>query len=217
MELPSSTPTFKEKHSRFGSVTNLFLSKLKGDKKGSKSKQKKKRKNGVKKKSVKKNLMFGVDPKTLESVQCDEYDSPIPLVLTKLKAELFMNDGHLLEGIFRVAPNATDCKRIEEELNDGKLQQIEWEQVGASLIANLIKIWFRLLPIPVLQNIESGKLEKVQSSQSVEDAESVVMDEMVEPQRSYFLWLIDLCIDITAHEPTNKMSTKNMAVVVAPN
>jgi len=213
----------KEKHSRFGSVTNLFFSKLKGDKKakskGTKRKGKKVRNGtgGNVKKKRPKNAVFGVDPAKLESVQCDEYASPIPLVLSRLKSELFMNDGHLLEGIFRVAPNATECKRVEEELDGGGLHHIRWDEVGASLIANLIKIWFRLLPNPVLQGIDSAKIEKVQSTQSVADAESVVMEELVEPQRSYFLWLLDLCIDITAHEADNKMSPKNMAVVVAPN
>jgi len=168
----------------------------------------------VEKEKKKKNAIFGVDPLSLESVLCEEYLSAIPLVLNKLKAELFMKDGHLLEGIFRIAPNATECKRIEDALNDGLLEHIEWDEVGASLIANLIKIWFRHLPQCVLQEVESGKLERVQT---VEDAENVVMEEMAEPQRSYFLWLLDLCIDITAHESTNKMSKKNMAVVVAPN
>ena len=57
----------------------------------------------------------------------------------------------------------------------------------------------------------------MQATQSVADAESVVMAELSEPGRSLFLWLLDLCIDIAAHKETNKMTAKNMAVVVAPN
>ena len=213
----------KEKHSRFGSVTNLFFSKLKGSESAKKKKAKKLKngKNGKNAKSKKaaKYQVFGVDPRSLESAQCDGYAVPIPLVLTKMKAELFMNDGHLIEGIFRVAPNATTCKEVEDAMNGGaaSMESIDWASAGGAVIANLIKIWFRLLPQPVLDGIESGKIERVQQTQSVDDAESVVMDELAEPQRTYFLWLIDLCIDITAHDAVNKMTPKNMAVVVAPN
>ena len=150
-EAVAATPS-KEKHSRFGSVTTLFFSKLKGDKKQKKKRKRPKNgKTGKAAKAKRKGVVFGVEPTMLDSARCAEYECPIPVVLSKLKEELFLSDGHLVEGIFRVAPNATECSRIEEAVDEGKADHIDWETVGGPLIANLIKIWFRMLPEPLLQ------------------------------------------------------------------
>ena len=38
-----------------------------------------------------------------------------------------------------------------------------------------------------------------------------------EPQNSLLLWLLDTMGQVVAHKETNKMSAKNMAIVIAPN
>merc|ERR1712113_1053289 len=51
---------------------------------------------------------------------------------------------------------------------------------------------------------------------TVSDAQ-LLIDLMMEPELSYFYWLLDLCIEIGKYSDLNSMSVNNMAVVVAPN
>jgi hypothetical protein len=37
---------------------------------------------------------------------------------------------------------------------------------------------------------------------------------MKEPQCSIFLWLLDLCLDVSANSATNKMTPQNLAIVI---
>jgi len=186
-----------------------------GKKKKDKKDKNKKNKNKNKGKN-KKNLIFGIDPMLLSStlILNKDYISPIPNVLVKLKKELFLNNGHLIEGIFRIAPNQEECKVVEDDLNNGKLKDINFSIIDGDLIANLIKLWFRELPNPVLQELLNGN--KIENAKSIDKVQGVV-DGVNEPYKSYFIWLLDLCLDIIQHGATNKMSVKAMAVVMAPN
>merc|ERR1712129_83600 len=165
-----------------------------------------------------KNKIFGINPLRLSAtLLSDQYKSCIPNILIRLKHEIFAKNDHLCEGIFRLAPCANQCKQIENELNANGLSSEQiFDNVNGALLANLIKIWFRKLPIPILQNVDIAKIEKIQATQSMEDAKSV-LDEVKEPYISYLQWLLDLCLDISKYEKDNKMSAKNMAVVVSPN
>ena len=205
--------TKKYKHSRFASVTNGISKAWKfARSKGEEHKKKRKREQKLKTKKNKKNAIFGIDPQQLNSTLLldSDYESPIPNVLIKLKNEIFKNDGHLIEGMFRIAPNATDCKRVEDELNDGKFLEINFSEIQSVLLANLIKIWFRQLPQPILQLIDSSKIEKVQITQSMDDVLDIIHNDLKEPYKSYFKWLVDLCVDIAKYKDKNKMGIKNM-------
>jgi len=153
------------------------------------------------------------------TVQNADYGAAIPTVLETLRRELEANDGFGIEGIFRVAPNATECKRIEALLDagDGEGAAVEWATVPGALIANLIKIWFRKMPRSVLQSVEAAKIEAVQNSHSVAAAQKIVNEDLTVSERALLLWLLDLCLAVTAREAENKMTVKNMAVVVSPN
>ena len=144
-----------------------------------------------------------------------DYKSPIPNVLIALKSGLFRSGGHLKEGIFRTAPNGTECKMVEEALNEGHFGDVDFESIDGEVTANLIKLWFRSLPHPVLKVLSKG--DRIESVQSVDDTVGIITDYLGEPQRSHFLWLIDLCVDVIAHTSSNKMTPKAIAVVMAPN
>merc|ERR1719204_1820977 len=150
-------------------------------------------------------------------VEEGNYGAAIPTVLERLKRELIERDGLGVEGIFRVAPNATECKRVEGMLDAGKVDEIEWAAVPGALVANLIKIWFRKMPRSVLQEVEAAKIEALQNSHSIEAAERIIEQELGTGDRALLLWLLDLCLEVVARETENKMSEKNMAVVVSPN
>eukprot|EP01084_Bolivina_argentea_P130848 231002_1 len=81
-------------------------------KSGKKALKKKKKKGG--KENKKANAIFGVAPHDLACSHSDAYVSPIPNVLNVLRHHLFVNNGHLIEGIFRIAPNGDECRAIED-------------------------------------------------------------------------------------------------------
>jgi len=44
-----------------------------------------------------------------------------------------------------------------------------------------------------------------------------VLDQFPEPNRSILLWLLDMCVEIADFSHVNKMTPKNLAIVIAPN
>merc|ERR1712228_129890 len=164
-----------------------------------------------------KKAVFGVNPTKLSATMILEkgYGSPIPDILVKLKTELFLHKGHLIEGIFRIAPNHEECKQIEDRLNDGQLLNINFGAIDGDLIANLIKLWYRELPMPVLQSLI--KTNKIETCKTKENVGAIVSNDISEPNKSYFLWLLDLCVETIEHIAINKMGVRAMAVVMSQN
>lgn len=160
-------------------------------------------------------LVFGMEPLSLSSQVLDskDYGAPIPLILIKLKETLFLKNGHLIEGIFRIRSHHADCKLIEERLHDADVHAVDFSKIHCVLIANLIQLWFEKLPRRVLEDVD---VEGMKAVKNMKGAEQMVEDEMGEPYESYFKWLLDLCIETTKYEKHNKMSIKNMAEVLAP-
>ena len=145
-------------------------------------------------------------------VQFNEYETKIPKVLVTLRSALEEANGYQQVGIFRLAPNASDSKAVKEKIDKGQLSENE-EKVDVNVYANLIKVWFRDLPDPLLNCVNPDLIEHVQN---VNDAANVV-NGFPEPNKSIFLWLCDMCVDIAKYEKTNKMGAQNMAIVVGPN
>lgn len=159
------------------------------------------------------NKQFGVNPKLLPGVELDEYESKIPKVLVRLRHALEEHDAYQQVGIFRLAPNASVNNEVKSLIDRGKLNDEEEEKIDVNVYANLIKVWFRDLPDPLLNCANPDLIEHVSNSK---EAESAISD-FVEPNKSIFLWLCDMCVDIAQYEKTNKMSAQNMAIVVGPN
>ena len=63
----------------------------------------------------------------------------VPEVLSKLRAMLFAQGGHLTEGIFRVSPSSSVLKAARQDAESNRLEKIR----DAESIAQLIKLWFR--------------------------------------------------------------------------
>jgi len=157
------------------------------------------------------NKQFGVNPKQLPSVALNGYVSKIPNVLVTLRKALEEARAYEQVGIFRLAPNAEKNKRMKRQIDEGSLEKEEL--IDVNVYANLIKVWFRDLPDPLLNCVNPDMIEHVDSR---EKAEKVVAT-MMEPNQSIFLWLCDMCVNIAKSEKTNKMSAGNMAIVVGPN
>jgi len=159
------------------------------------------------------NKQFGVAPKDLPAVQLEEYAAKIPKVLVALREKLEQAEAYHQVGIFRLAPNASDNKAVKEKIDRGVMSSAEEEKVDVNVYANLVKVWFRDLPDPLLHCVNPDQIEHVKSP----EAAGKVVAQMPEPNQSIFLWLCDMCVDVAQYEKKNKMGAGNMAIVVGPN
>ncbi|ETO21352.1 rac GTPase activating protein, partial [Reticulomyxa filosa] len=75
-------------------------------------------------------------------------------------------------------------------------------------------VWFRDLPVKVLHNVSTDKIEKCNK---IEDTSDVIQQCLVEPHKSMFEWLLDLAVDVCEHKDANRMDAKNMAILLCPN
>jgi len=158
------------------------------------------------------NQQFGITPKLLPSIQLQEYNAKIPRVLIQLKETLSSHDGFHQVGIFRLAPNAMDNNLMKATINRGKFDQNE-QNIDCNVYANLIKVWFRDLPDPLLNCIRPELIENANTQDDVVK----IIQQFPEPNQSIFLWLCDLCVDVSVHDQENKMGPQNLAIVIGPN
>jgi len=151
---------------------------------------------------------FGLPLEVLECIEIDGYESPIPSVLVFMECYLLMHDALKSEGIFRLAPDSQTTAIVKEELNDGTFDECG----DINCVANNIKVFFRDLPIKLLEELGVRQLETM-INPNMED----ILLTISEPRRSVFLWLIDLCVNICSNSHVNKMTPNNMGIVFAPN
>jgi len=154
---------------------------------------------------------FGVIPKHLVSRKVRGYDSKIPAILLDLKDMLKKLGGYERTGIFRLAPLGKNNETVKEMIDLGE----DWKEqiTDVNLCANLLKVWFRELPTPILNQVENKVIEMSQDIDSVKDA----TQKFPEPSRSILLWLWDLCVEVAEFENENKMGAQNLAIVIGPN
>ena len=50
-----------------------------------------------------------------------------------------------------------------------------------------------------------------------ENACGPVIQSFPEPNQSLFLWLLDLCVDVSSYSSINKMTAQNLAICISPN
>lgn len=113
--------------------------------------------------------------------------------------------------------NNDDIKNVEEIINDNPLSKknIEWNKINPSIIANLIKIWFRELPKCLLNELNDGMIE--QTCNDSNKVSNIINNKLNKTNKALFLWLIDLILDIIKYSNKNKMNLHNMSVVISPN
>ncbi len=112
-------------------------------------------------------------------------------------------------GIFRLAPEESDTNEVKRQLNAGTFKGCE----DVNCIANLIKVWFRELPVKILDSITP---EALMGSADMDGCLSL-FHGMPQPEQGILLWLLDLLCKVVLKEETNKMGVKNLAIVFGPN
>jgi len=153
--------------------------------------------------------VFGVDPTSLDMVEDNGHK--VPAVLADLRNTLYQMNGISSEGIFRLAGEQAEIHRVKELLNTKKFDINSTRDIHA--IASLIKIWFRDLPVPILNALPQERIMNWSDSSDCVDAYRT----LPEPQKSLLDWLLDFLADVAKNSDKNKMTSQNLAIVVAPN
>lgn len=136
----------------------------------------------------------------------------IPKVLNMLKDELFNSGGCRSEGIFRCAAEKNQLDILKEELNARKYVRVA-PKADVNCMANLIKIWFREMPSPILSAVNVNDILQVDSIERCVE----LIKGMKEPHKTLLVWCLDMLVDVVLESKTNFMSPKNCAIVMAPN
>lgn len=149
------------------------------------------------------------------------YGDRIPTILVLLAKELRARGGFETEGIFRVSALSGAVELARDVLNMGQGMNSLNKEDGPNVCAALIKDWFRSLPqgesnLGALKISDLGNLAK-----NFSDAEANALlftdKYLKEPNRSVFLWSLDLMCYVVQKSKENRMSEKAIAIVFAPN
>jgi len=152
--------------------------------------------------------VFGADPMTLEQTVDGGYT--VPTILVNMKKCILSKGGLQTEGVFRLAGEQTEIRRIKDAMNK-KTYDFSTNDINA--ITSLLKIWFRELPVPILNTLPQDSIMNFATASDCVEA----YDSLPEPQKTLLAWLLDFLADIARNSSVNKMSSQNIAIVVAPN
>ena len=110
--------------------------------------------------------------------------------------------------------------------------QYNGDEIEENIAATLIKIFFRELPTNLLNHIEKTLIDQIAGYDTMlqykaDDENGVLMANAIfkqlhdgfqeEVHFDLLSWLLDVMCQVVEHSSVNKMSAKNMAIVLAPN
>jgi len=151
--------------------------------------------------------IFGVDPATLECISDSNYK--IPKLLAMLKTSIVKHSGFETEGIFRLSASESKLKDIKYELNTNTFT----DSTDVHCCASLIKRWYGELPTRVFTALTMEMIDEVVNDV---DESMALARKLPEPERSLYLWLVDLLFQVSQYQEKNKMVPANLAICVAP-
>jgi len=152
--------------------------------------------------------VFGVDPMSLDLIEDNGFQ--VPKIIVDMKAIFMQKGGFNTEGIFRLAGEQTEIKRIKELMNK-KAFDNQTNDINA--IATLLKVWYRELPVPILNALPQ---ESIMGFQDASDCVAAYQS-LPEPNKTLLDWLLELMKGVVRNSSVNKMTAQNLAIVVAPN
>ncbi|KAJ8568478.1 hypothetical protein K7X08_028011 [Anisodus acutangulus] len=152
--------------------------------------------------------VFGVSTESMQ-LSFDSRGNSVPTILLLMQRRLYVQGGLQAEGIFRINAENSEEELVREQLNQG----IVPDGIDIHCLAGLIKAWFRELPSGVLDTLSP---EQVMQCQSEEDC-SALMRLLPSTEAALLDWAINLMTDVVQEEHLNKMNSRNIAMVFAPN
>lgn len=152
--------------------------------------------------------VFGVSTESMQ-LSFDSRGNSIPTILLLMQRRLYAQGGLQAEGIFRINAENSQEEYVRDQLNRGTVP----EGIDVHCLAGLIKAWFRELPRGVLDPISP---EQIMQCQTMDDCAALV--RLLPPSEAALLdWAINLMADVVQLEHLNKMNSRNIAMVFAPN
>ena len=152
---------------------------------------------------------FGLRLGKYQSQYVEGYECPIPTALLKMKNYMYENGGLNLEGIFRLAPDQKEMRVVKEQVNDGTFEGCR----SMSTMANLIGVWYRELPTPILSTLDPDEVVAATSEEAAWD----LVETLGKQELTMLTWLLDIGVDVQANSAVNKMTPRNLSIVFAPN
>ncbi|KAF0721324.1 hypothetical protein AaE_010096 [Aphanomyces astaci] len=157
---------------------------------------------------------FNVPIQQIPRVALPAYTDRIPAVLLMLQHQFYAQNGHIVPYIFRESPGKADRDRAIQAINSGTFCGDDISDVR--IVADLIKVWFRELPTPLLHQIPLTLMEHINSSSA-----SSVCPDMLEymgaMELSILQWLADVLLHVASFEHVNHMGIEQLAIILAPN
>lgn len=139
------------------------------------------------------------------------YGERIPAILVMLQHHFMAKQGYLTPHIFRESPNKAERDQAMYEINRGSF-------CGAShdvrVLADLIKVWFRELPVPILHEIAPDQMEKLAKTVDIMEE---LQNQLGSLEFNVIMWLADMLSDVAQHQDKNHMGLDQLAIVIAPN
>jgi hypothetical protein len=165
---------------------------------------------------VRSKTAFGV---STESMQCahDARGNSVPSILLHLQRRLYDQGGLATEGIFRVAADGAQEQHVRHHLDlAGTIPDNDDDDDGAvdvHCLAGLIKAWFRELPGGLLDALPEEEVARCAS----EEEAGRLCGKLAPAKAALLDWAVQLMADVASQEATNRMGSRNVAMVFAPN
>jgi hypothetical protein len=132
---------------------------------------------------------------------------------------LLMRHGLHEEGLFRIAGGSSRVKRLRSSIDSGCFsQKLIPEYQDVHVLASALKMYLRELPDPLLTSqLYNDWMQSMQrpESERVEVVKQLIAN-LPRENRENLSFLMQFLSELSRH-PQNKMSSSNIAIVVAPN
>ncbi|GAB1608549.1 N-chimaerin-like isoform X2 [Argonauta hians] len=162
--------------------------------------------------------LFGADLTTVVKAQ----NTPIPIVVEKCIKEI-EHRGVDFEGVYRVAGFHDDIEAVRMEFDrDGENTDISESRLeDVNTLTSVLKLYFRLLPIPLISFESYPKLLEAVQKPGLKEKEKLQMIKealhLLQPAHYQTLKYLMAHLDrVIEQQSKNMMSPENLAIVFAP-
>lgn len=142
----------------------------------------------------------------------------IALVVEKC-ATCLLASGMDEEGLFRITGSASKIKKLKSAFNAGFADMSEFEK-DPHTVASVLKLYLRELPEPLMT---FALYEEWMKAASVPDASArlqalwQVVNSLPQANHDNLRYVVKFLARLVGHREQNKMSSQNIAIVIAPN
>lgn len=123
------------------------------------------------------------------------------------------------EGLFRITGSASKIKKLKSAFNAGIVDMTEYEH-DPHTVASTLKLYLRELPEPLMT---FTLYEEWMRATSIADTNArlqalwQVVNSLPEPNRDNLRYVVKFLAKLATNSERNKMTSQNIAIVIAPN